>query len=222
MIFFTTYVTIIRRDHEQTEKRRGSPARVEGSTVRLPIGTDVQPGDYLEYRLSSDEQRRMLVIDVIHPHMHEASTDEDHIEVTGVPSERVATPGLRAPVLHKSMSVARALVEEGRMSEAVFEALRLVEERVRSLTASDDSGHTLMESVFGSTPPQLNITTATGQAVADERESFRLLFSGVFLALVGPHGADRTFPPALDETLEYLATASMLMRLLDRVESRLG
>ncbi|MGH3671471.1 MAG: hypothetical protein ACRDSH_12670, partial [Pseudonocardiaceae bacterium] len=70
MIFFTTYVTIIRRNHEGTEKRRGSPARVEGSTIRLPIETDVQAGDQLEHRLPNDEPRRMIVIDAVHPYMN--------------------------------------------------------------------------------------------------------------------------------------------------------
>jgi uncharacterized protein (TIGR02391 family) len=106
------------------------------------------------------------------------------------------------------------------MSEAVFEALRLVEERVQSLTASDDSGRTLMESVFGTTPPQLDITTATGQAAEDEREGFRLLFIGAILGLGSPHGAGKAVPATVDETLEYLAVASMLMRRLDRAESR--
>ncbi|HET9254462.1 MAG TPA: TIGR02391 family protein [Pseudonocardiaceae bacterium] len=61
------------------------------------------------------------------------------------------------------MSAALALVDAGRISEAVFEALRLVEERVRSQTASNDSEHALMESVYGTRPTQLDITTTTGQ-----------------------------------------------------------
>ena len=68
MIFFTTFVTLIRRQQEGAGRRLGSPARVEGNTVLLPIGTDVQVGDYLEYRLPSDELRMMGVIDVVHPH----------------------------------------------------------------------------------------------------------------------------------------------------------
>jgi uncharacterized protein (TIGR02391 family) len=162
----------------------------------------------------------MTVIDVIHPYMPGSSTDDDHIEVTCVDSGRVVIPEVRAPALHPTMSVALTLVENGRMSEAVFEALRLVEERVQSLTASDDSGRTLMESVFGATPPQLDITTATGQAAEDEREGFRLLFIGAMLGLGSPHGPGTVVPATLDETLEYLAVASMLMRRLDRAESK--
>lgn len=222
MIFFTTFVTLIRRQLEGTERRLGSPARVEGNTLRLPIGTDVQRGDYVEHRPPHDEPRTMTVIDVIHPHMPGASAVDDHIDVTCVPSERATISEVTTPALHPMMSAALALVDDGRMSEAVFEALRLVEERVRSLTASDDSGYTLMESVFGARPPQLDIITTTGPAAEDEREGFRLLFIGAMLGLRDPHGTGRAVTATVDETLEYLAVASMLMRRLDRAQSRLG
>jgi uncharacterized protein (TIGR02391 family) len=222
MIFFTTFVTLIRRQLDETERRLGSPARVEGNTLRLPIGTDVQRGDYVEHRPPNNEPRMMTVIDVIHPHMPGASVANDHIEVTCAPSGRASIPEIAAPALHPTMSTALALVEGGRLSEAALEALRLVEERVQFLAANDDSGHTLMESVFGARPPQLDITTTAGQAAEDEREGFRLLFIGAMLGLRDPHSTGRAVPATMDETLEYLAVASMLMRRLDHAESRLG
>jgi len=189
--------------------------------IRLPIGTDVQAGDYLEHRLSDDKPQMMLVIDVVHPHMPAASNLADHIEVTCVPSERAALPEAMAPRLHPAMSVALALVEDGRMSEAVFEAVQLVQDRVRFLAASNDSGPTLMESVFDVRQPRLDITTTTGESVRVEREGFRLLFIGAVLGLGCLRGAGMAVPLTLEETLEYLAVASMLMRRLDRAESRL-
>ncbi|MGH3897195.1 MAG: TIGR02391 family protein [Pseudonocardiaceae bacterium] len=226
MIFFTTFVTLIRRQREGMERRLGSPARVEGNTLRLPIGTNVQMGDYVEHRPPNDEPRMMTVIDVIHPHMLGASAVTDHIEVTCVSSGRAAIPEVTAPALHPTMSTALALAKGGRTSEAVLEALRLVEERIQFLTANDNSGQTLMESVFGARPPRLDITTTAGPAAEDEREGFRLLFIGAVLGLRDPRLRDpystgRTIPATVDETFEYLAVASMLMRRLDRAESRL-
>lgn len=217
MIFFTTFVTLVRRQLEGTERRLGSPARVEGSTLRLPLGTDVQIDDYVEHRPPNDEPRMMTVIDVIHPYMRGTSSVDDHIEVTCVPSGRATIPEVTTPALHPMMSTALALLEGGRMSEAVLEALRLVEERVRFLMARDDSGHTLMDSVFDARPPQLDITTTTDLPAGGERENCRLVFVGTMLGLREPHSTD-----TVDETLEYLALASMLMRRLDRAESRLG
>lgn len=222
MIFFTAFVTLIRRQQGGGERRLGTPARAEGNTILLPIGTEVEVGDYIEHRLHDGEPQTMAVIDVVHPYLPDGGAIADHIEVTCVSSRRAAAPEVTAPALHPSISVARKLAADGRLSDAVFEALRLVEERVRALTASDASGRTLMESVFGARPPQLDVTTATGQAAEDEREGFRLLFTGVMLALRDPHGAGKTAYAALDETLECLAVASMLMRRLDRAEGKLG
>jgi uncharacterized protein (TIGR02391 family) len=219
LIYFTTFVTIVRSPQEETERRLASPARVEGNTVLLPIGTDVQASDHIEHRLPNKEPRTLVVIDVAHPPIPGAN---DHIEVTCVPRERVVEPDYPVPALHSSLSIVLALVADGRMSEAVSEAMRLVEERVQSLTASDESGPTLMESVFGAKPPQLDITTATGQTAEDEREGFRLLFIGAMLGLRDPERAGVSVPAAVDEALECLALASMLMRRLDRAESRLG
>ncbi|MGH3985248.1 MAG: TIGR02391 family protein [Pseudonocardiaceae bacterium] len=218
MIFFTTFVTLIRRQQAGAERRLGSAAQVKGNTLRLPIGTDVQIGDYVEQCLLNDELQLMSVIDVIHPYMSSARTVDDHIEVTCAPNRRVATVKVATPALHPTMSAALALVDEGRMSEAVLEALRVIEEQVKFLTASQDSGHALMETVFGARPPQLDITTVNGPAA--EREGFRLLFAGAVLALRDPHSTSRAVAATVDETLEYLAVASMLMRRLDRAKDR--
>ena len=220
MIFFTTFVTLIRPQPERAQRRLGSPARVEGDTLRLPIRTEVQIGDYVEHCPPNGEPRIMTVIDVIHPHMSAATFSDDHIEVTCAPHRRVETPKVATPTLHPAMSAALALVEDGRMSEAILEALQVVEEQVRFLTASDDSGRALMDSVFGGRQPQLDVTTLSGPAAEDEREGFRLLFSGAVLGLRDPHRTNGAVPATVDETLEYLALASMLMRRLDRVKDR--
>jgi uncharacterized protein (TIGR02391 family) len=222
MIFFTTYVTVIRRSQEWTETRRGTPARVEGATVRLPISTDVQAGDYLEQLLTNDEVRRMLVIDVISPYMPGANEDDDHLQVTCAPVERMTFRPFVAPILHPSISVPVKLAEDGRTSEAVTEAFRLVEDRVRALTGSEASGHALMQSVFGTRPPKLDVATAMGPAARDEREAFRLLFLGAMLGLRSFSMAAEGVSATLEETFEYLSLASMLIRRLDRAETRLS
>lgn len=164
----------------------------------------------------------MVVIDVVPPHLNGASEADDHIEVTCVPAERPATPQSLVPALHPAMSVAVKLLEDGQLSQAITEAFQLVEARVRALTTSEYAGHALMESVFGSRPPHLDITTATGQAATDEREGFRLLFTGAMLGLRAPHEAAGGLTATLDEVVEYLAMASMLMRRLDLAAIRLG
>lgn len=140
MIFFTTSVQIIRRRRDGTERRSTSPARVEGNTIRLPIGTEVQIGDHIQHHSLHDESRILTVIDVIHPHMSGASTIDDHIEITCVPTERLAAPVTTGPApLHPALSSALRLAEEGRWSGAMFEAAQLVEKRIRSLPEGGDA-----------------------------------------------------------------------------------
>lgn len=69
MIFFTTFVTLIQRQQNGTDRRLGSPARVEGNTIRLPIGTGVRIGDYIEHRLL-DERPQIMLTDRCHPSAH--------------------------------------------------------------------------------------------------------------------------------------------------------
>lgn len=180
----------------------------------------MRQGDYLERRLPNNELQDMLAIDVVHPYMPGANNMDDHIEVTCVPSERAAFPAM-ATALHPAMSVALALVEDGRMADAVFDAVQLIQDRVRFLAASNDSGRTLMESVFDARRPRLDITTSRGKSAQDELEGFRLLFIGAVLGMGCVCDADSSVALTLDETLEYLAVASMLMRRLDRAEARL-
>jgi len=74
-----------------------------------------------------------------------------------------------------------------------------------------------MESLFGATPPKLDITTTTGRGARAEQDCFRHFFVGAMLGLRSPSPAG-----TVHETLEYLAFASMLMRRLDRAEGKLG
>jgi hypothetical protein len=85
MIFFTTFVTLIRRRPEKPERRLISPARMEGNTLFLPIGTEVDAEDYVEYRPLHSEPQLLTVIDIVRPHTPGAGHINDHIEVTCVP-----------------------------------------------------------------------------------------------------------------------------------------
>jgi hypothetical protein len=77
-----------------------------------------------------------------------------------------------------------------------------------------------MESVFGTKPPKLDVATAAGPGARDEREGFRLLFLGAMLGVRNQSMAAGGIPATVEETLEYLSLASMLIRRLDRAEAK--
>jgi hypothetical protein len=177
MIFFTTSVQLIRHAQDGTERRSSSPARLEGNTLRLPIGTEIQIGDYVEHHSPYGESRILTVIDVIHPHMSGASTIDDYIEVTCVSTERLAVPDVTTPSpLHWGLSSARKLAEDGRLREAILEATRLVERRIRALTDSDDSRWSV-ESMFGAWSPMLDIKTTAADPSTEETFEYLELVS---------------------------------------------
>jgi uncharacterized protein (TIGR02391 family) len=116
---------------------------------------------------------------------------------------------------------AGTLFDDGHLSQAVFEAFKAVESRVQRLAVSQETGKGLMSTVFGSAVPALDVTTAAGRNADDEREGFKFMFMGVICGLRNPRGHGGELPATAEETLEYLAVASMLMRRLDIAESRL-
>jgi uncharacterized protein (TIGR02391 family) len=128
------------------------------------------------------------------------------------------------PNLHLSISdVSGAHFANGHYNEAVFAAFKAVEHRVQTLTGSTHSGKTLMANIFNEKSATLDVAhdNTNDRLKADEAEGFKFLFMGATQALRNPraHGAH----PQTDkqEAMEMLATASLLMRALDRAEKRI-
>lgn len=166
---------------------------MEGHTLCLPIGTDVETDDYVEYRPPRSEPQLLIVIDVIRPYMPGAGDISDHIELTCVPCERADTTHIVAPALHPAMVTAIKLAREGRMSEAVLEALQLIETRVRSLGVADGTMKRLIAAVFGAKSSQLAIVGTTRQEAEDTSESLGQLSIGAIHELRDLQGALQAF-----------------------------
>jgi len=107
----------------------------------------------------------------------------------------------------------------GEYEQAVFVAMKAVEVRVRALAglADEDFGVSLMNRAFGVTGP----LTDTG-AAGGEQEGMRALFTGAYAVLRNPAGHREIDYDDVAEAAEAVLTASLLMRILDRVERRLG
>lgn len=105
----------------------------------------------------------------------------------------------------------------GEYEQAVFVAMKTVEVRVRDLAGlgEDATGVDLMNRAFG---PKGALTDAT--AVKGEQEGTRMLFSGAYATLRNPSGHREIDYDDVAEAAEAVTTASLLMRILDRVERR--
>lgn len=107
----------------------------------------------------------------------------------------------------------------GEYEQAVFVAMKAVEVRVRSLAglSDEDFGVALMNRAFGPTGPLTDTSAAGG-----EQEGMRALFSGAYAVLRNPAGHREVDYDDVAEAAEAVLTASLLMRILDRVERRLN
>jgi uncharacterized protein (TIGR02391 family) len=97
--------------------------------------------------------------------------------------------------------------------------MKAVEVRVRRLGAYADDlvGVDLMNRAFG---PKGRLTDTT--AVKGEQEGTRALFAGAYAVFRNPSGHREVNFDDVAEAAEMVQTASLLMRMLDRIERRLG
>lgn len=147
--------------------------------------------------------------------------------VRGEPIRRATAAPLLGGDLLSNMhpaiqDAARPSFTVGRRAEAVFEAFKGIELRVRALVGGTRSGMALMGEAFDRTPPYLAFNDLSDRADVDEQTGFALIFKGAMQGIRNPK-AHAPFGE-LDErmALDYLAFASLLMRRLDDAEERLS
>ncbi len=96
--------------------------------------------------------------------------------------------------------------------------MKAVEVRVRKLAGLGDEviGVDLMNKSFGPTGPLTDQSVGKG-----EQEGTRMLFAGPYAVLRNPAGHRQVDYDDQSEAAEAVQVASLLMRILDRVEDRL-
>lgn len=107
----------------------------------------------------------------------------------------------------------------GEYEQAVFVAMKAVEVRVRGLSGLGDAmvGVPLMTQAFREGGP-----LADPAAVPAERQGVMALFQGAYAVLRNPAGHREVDYDDVTEATEAVGLASLLMRILDRVEQRLS
>lgn len=106
----------------------------------------------------------------------------------------------------------------GEYEQAVFVAMKAVEVRVRALAGLGDEmvGVDLMTHAFRPTGPLTDPGAVKGEQVGTMN-----LFQGAYAVLRNPAGHRDVDYDDVTEASEAVATASLLMRILDRIEHRL-
>ena len=106
----------------------------------------------------------------------------------------------------------------GEHEQAIFVAMKAVEVRVRKLAGFGDEmiGTDLMVKAFKSGGP-----LADPEAPPGEVEGTMMLFRGAYAVLRNPSGHREVSYDDVTEASEAVMTASLLMRMLDRIEQRI-
>jgi uncharacterized protein (TIGR02391 family) len=136
--------------------------------------------------------------------------------VRGIP---VSAPFLRATRLHPMIEAeARDQFLNGKPDLGVFASMKAVEVRVRKLAGLGDDayGTDLMNKAFGPGGPLTNPAASKG-----EQGATHFLFAGAYGVLRNPAGHLQMDYADISEAAEAVQTASLLMRILDRIEGRL-
>jgi uncharacterized protein (TIGR02391 family) len=141
-----------------------------------------------------------------------------HVEVVWGKASAVRVAGVRRlgiEGLHPTVIAAASdLFTDGHYSQAIFEAFKALEGRVRSQSDLDLYGRDLMTQAFATSGP-INVAVEKGQSGKDEQEGFRFIFMGVIQGIRNPKGHELVKQSEAQRALEYLAIASILFRRLD-------
>ena len=105
----------------------------------------------------------------------------------------------------------------GELEQSIFVSMKAVEVRARTLghLSYDDYGVSLMNKAFGRNGPLTDASATEG-----ERDGMRALFAGANAVLRNPSGHRDIDYDDPAEAAEGVAVASLLMRMLDRIEQR--
>lgn len=106
----------------------------------------------------------------------------------------------------------------GEYEQGVFASMKAIEVRVRTLAGLGDEviGVDLINKAFGPRGPLTDPTAQKG-----EQEGTRALFAGAYAVFRNPAGHREVRYDDVAEAAEAVQTASLLMRILDRIEKRL-
>lgn len=109
----------------------------------------------------------------------------------------------------------KKLFDDGHFSQSTFEAYKFVDNRVKKLSKKKQTGFKLMMQAFAEENPLIALADISDETGKDEQKGFQFLFAGGVMAIRNPRGHVVDFPETIDQCLDHLSFASMLLRRLD-------
>lgn len=119
-------------------------------------------------------------------------------------------------------SASKKLFDDGHYSQSVFEAYKHIDKLVAKLARNrKGTGFSLMMDALNEKTPKIKLTDLSTVSEIDEQLGFKFIFSGSISAIRNPRGHEVGNLDDIEQCLDYLGLASMLLRRLDkRLEPR--
>jgi uncharacterized protein (TIGR02391 family) len=224
--FFRTFgskqITVIRNEGTDSEERFELEAHVQPTKAFFAVDAQVYEDDILEIPDPRGDATRRIVqrVDVFDHGPREMQHIEAELRAVG-PPRAAPIRRLRLENLHPQVVVAASdLFVDGHYSQAVFEACKALEVRVREQSELDLSGRPLMTQAFSGDPPPISLTQGSDQSARDEQEGLRFIFMGVTQGIRNPKGHGMVEQDDPQRALEYLGVISVLFRRLDDAQEK--
>lgn len=141
---------------------------------------------------------------------------------TQLKSQHIETEGLH-PFEERNIhpdidKISRRLFDDGHYSNATFEAFKLVDKKVQSISKLKKSGYQLMMQAFNETSPLIKLTELSNTSEVDEQQGYKFIFSGAVLAIRNPRGHEVLINETIDQCLDYISLASLLLRRMSDIK----
>lgn len=111
-------------------------------------------------------------------------------------------------------SVSLKLFDDGHYAQATFEAFKLIDNRVKTISGLEETGFGLMMNAFNEITPKIKLTDLVTMSDKDEQRGFRYVFAGSMAGVRNPRGHDNR-TDSIDLCLDHLSFASVLLRTLE-------
>lgn len=109
----------------------------------------------------------------------------------------------------------RKLFDDGYYAESTFAAFKFLDRTVAKISTVRDSGWKLMMDAFDEAKPKIKLTPLKEISEIDEQKGYRFIFAGATQAVRNPRGHEVEISDDLDQCLDHLTFASLLLRRLE-------
>jgi uncharacterized protein (TIGR02391 family) len=125
--------------------------------------------------------------------------------------------------IHETLpSKVKELFDDGHYAQATFEAFKFVDKTIQRLSATTETGVSLMMTALNNVSPRVQLTPCVTESEKNEQKGYQFLFAGSMLAIRNPRGHEYEIEDSPDICLDHLSLASVLLRRLEQSGHRMS